>query len=514
VRRSPATRPPRAGLFAWDANGRLRKPRRRRPLPDRSFGSGSSRSRRCDPARRRGRDPGLYVWRATRGRRLRARSGRNLVEWSPRASRGRSLLSLDPPDRKRNQSRDARGGRAPDPGLELRPRRRGKPDGGPLTAAPRSSSGRLARRGGICPSAPRAGRAGADSEQSLLPNERFAGTRKPPSSRTVCGSSTGRRLGATTEIPTWAGSDSAGDFPVGRRFVGHFEADGVVSQEVSFAVGPDAIFVDAVSSLEGRYISVTHTLEEELVEGTLFLVVGTGKYLPVLSTGSSLRSAFAPVFPAAHRDPVHGGGGRKRTSYRSTTTLSYPQPAVARVVIRLQWSSRRRSRSQSTLDSEIPRPPRRGVSQRRSPPGHNRLESLEASRPRRSPASCRMAGSSTSRSTSAVLKPRTGSRFLTVNSPCPSGSTSAARSGHPPASRRSVCVVREEDVEWCARGLGKGPELRVLGRASRKTGPGRRSDEGRTSRLARALLSEQPSSRDSSAEGQKRLRLVVATSRL
>ena len=66
----------------------------------------------------------------------------------------------------------------------------------------------------------------------------------------------------------------ANELELGQPYEGHFVADGIQSQDVSFVVGPDAIFVSA--SLAGPTALVVEafsTVEEELVEATLIVRV-------------------------------------------------------------------------------------------------------------------------------------------------------------------------------------------------------------------------------------------------
>ncbi len=131
-----------------------------------------------------------------------------------------------------------------------------------------------------------------------------------------------------TEIPTTRSPRlSAKDFPVGKRFVGHFESEGVSSQDVSFTVGPDAIFLDLDSF--GLFLRIVSTVDEELVEGTLYMTVGTERtalrtYRPVPSSDTVARPALPCGTTASFHVEATGSSGK---TYFSTTTIAYPRPA-------------------------------------------------------------------------------------------------------------------------------------------------------------------------------------------
>jgi hypothetical protein len=68
----------------------------------------------------------------------------------------------------------------------------------------------------------------------------------------------------------------AADLALGRRYLGHFESD-VVSQEVAFTVGPEAIFLAAISGglPPAARLVVTSTIAEPIVEARLLRTSGT-----------------------------------------------------------------------------------------------------------------------------------------------------------------------------------------------------------------------------------------------
>jgi subtilase family serine protease/flagellar hook assembly protein FlgD len=138
------------------------------------------------------------------------------------------------------------------------------------------------------------------------------------------------RDGESVEVP--AGRRlrlKASDFPVGRRFIGSFESHGVRSQEVSFTVGPDAIFVDVLPALSA--VRIVQTIEEELVEGELFLTIGgEGRVLRTYRPVPRSDEISLPDIPCGAavslRMEATGASGKR---YRSTTVGAYPKPAAA-----------------------------------------------------------------------------------------------------------------------------------------------------------------------------------------
>ncbi len=128
---------------------------------------------------------------------------------------------------------------------------------------------------------------------------------------------------------------SAADFPLGRRFVGHFEADGVASQEVSFTVGPDAVFLVPVVEAGTDAFKLFHTIDETLVEGTIFLTAGAEKtvfrsYRPVPSLDFLLLpKTLCGLAASVHMEALGASG----TKYHSTTVGAYPTPAPLRLFV-------------------------------------------------------------------------------------------------------------------------------------------------------------------------------------
>jgi subtilase family serine protease/flagellar hook assembly protein FlgD len=332
--------------------------------------------------------------------------------------------------------------------------------------------------------------------------------------------------GATTEIPTGGRLRlSARDFPVGRRFVGRFEADGVTSQEVSFAVGPDAIFLEPVDEGSSKALSVVHTLEEELVEGTIFMMVGAEKtvfksYRPVPRRDLLLLPRTLCGIAVSFHLEAFGASGKL---YRSTTALSYPAPAALKLFVPgCSGVVDAAVASQRSPDSEIPSTASAKVYLNVDP--RPDTIALELTRGAETTEVARVApeGGFFDVPFDVGTLPEASYRLLipdgefTLSFGLDQSPPDAAFLS--PVEGGNACVVREEDEEWVA--------LDVSGRDQRLTGfsiellgddgvwaplptkggpPGWPVPSFQSSILARVPMG---------LEGQKRLRLVVATSRL
>ena len=122
---------------------------------------------------------------------------------------------------------------------------------------------------------------------------------------------------------------AAEDLILGAAYVGHFEADGVVSQEVRFTVGPDAIFLQGSSGPFFLVIRMSHTIDEPLVEGRLLRGAEVLKeYRPVPSEDEILQLPLPCGVTVGYSMEATGASG---TVYRSTTRLAYP--AVVSLVV-------------------------------------------------------------------------------------------------------------------------------------------------------------------------------------
>ena len=128
------------------------------------------------------------------------------------------------------------------------------------------------------------------------------------------------------DIPVTRGVTlDADDLILGAAYVGHFEADGVRSQEVRFNVGPDAIFLDTRGAPLGFLVAMSHTIDEPLVEGRLLKGVEVVKeYRPVPSDDAIFQ--FFPLCGVAVGYSMEATGA-SGTLYRSTTRLAFPAHA-------------------------------------------------------------------------------------------------------------------------------------------------------------------------------------------
>ncbi len=131
-----------------------------------------------------------------------------------------------------------------------------------------------------------------------------------------------------TELATTGSAGFSGEeLELGTSYEGHFSADGIRSQEFSFIIGPDAIFV----AVEPGVVRFTSTIDEELVEGSLLMTVGGEttvlKVYRPLPPNDNLLFAPPPCGVAASfRVEAIGVSSRR---YQSTTRLAYPNPAPA-----------------------------------------------------------------------------------------------------------------------------------------------------------------------------------------
>ena len=117
----------------------------------------------------------------------------------------------------------------------------------------------------------------------------------------------------------------AEDLILGAAYVGHFEADGVVSQEVRFIVGPDAIFLETRSEGFFFFVRMSHTIDEPLVEGRLLRGAEVLKeYRPVPREDEIRVSRPRCGVTVGYRMEATGASG---TVYRSTTRLAFPVDA-------------------------------------------------------------------------------------------------------------------------------------------------------------------------------------------
>ena len=146
-----------------------------------------------------------------------------------------------------------------------------------------------------------------------------------------------RRVGdpSFTERATEAGDFSldANELELGQPYEGHFVADGIQSEDVSFVVGPDAIFVFAtLQDPTTLVVSAFSTVEEELVKATLIVRVnGIGGPFKVYEPFPGDVTELVPVDLAcggtASASVVATGASGKE--YLSTTTTAYPDAALA-----------------------------------------------------------------------------------------------------------------------------------------------------------------------------------------
>ena len=125
------------------------------------------------------------------------------------------------------------------------------------------------------------------------------------------------------DIPVTRGVTlDADDLILGAAYVGHFEVDGVRSQEVRFTVGPDAIFLDTRVALPGFFVAMSHTIDEPLVEGRLLKGAEVVKeYRPVPSEDAIFQLLPPCGVAVGYRMEATGASG---TIYRSTTRLAFP----------------------------------------------------------------------------------------------------------------------------------------------------------------------------------------------
>ena len=117
----------------------------------------------------------------------------------------------------------------------------------------------------------------------------------------------------------------AEDLVLGQTYRGHFDADGVTSQELEFTVGPSAIFLTRVKVGLLTNVVMTNTFDEPLVEGRL------------VRNESDIVKVYGPLprnDSVSVTAPACGGGdsyvleatGVSGTVYFSTTDEAYPVP--------------------------------------------------------------------------------------------------------------------------------------------------------------------------------------------
>ncbi|HLE70281.1 MAG TPA: Ig-like domain-containing protein, partial [Vicinamibacteria bacterium] len=322
----------------------------------------------------------------------------------------------------------------------------------------------------------------------------------------------------------------ARDFPLGRRFTGHFEADGLSSQEVSFTVGPDAIFVEA-SLGSPALIRLTHTIEEELVEGTLFMTIGAER---------SILRTYRPVprFDELSLPPIPCGAtagfhvearGLSGKEYHSTTHNSYPVPAFASVFIPGCLSVDDVGiQGQSSPEAEIP-------STAVAVLFHDLAENPESVALLLGSEVARVAPDSTqSKATFDVSGLAEGSYRLSTRAELPGGAieegdydlsffldqTPPSTAILLPVEGGNACVVRESDAEWVELEIAGEDELLIGADVELQTTSGawervRTMAIGAplgfpTSKFQKRLLAEIPTGH----EGNLSLRLVVSARRI